>query len=205
MIIKPQSLDLPHHFNPNTKGKSLERDNKNKSPEFVKVSSTTKYYKCQGYGHLAASCPNLVKITIIDGTPTEVTESDTEEYTYHPKVVETDESSSDDVGLNCIRPTPSTHLPVVKCVLFQLARKDDWRRTATFHTFTKIGDKSCKVIVNSENCINAISSRLYENLGLEIIHIYSTCHGLTPRHLRSNNDVLFQSVLIIMKTRFGVM
>ena len=74
-------------------------------------------YKCQGYEHLAASCPSLVKITIIDGTPTKATESDSDEYTYYPDVKTDGESSSDDVGLNCIRPTLSTHLSIVKCVL----------------------------------------------------------------------------------------
>ena len=37
--------------------------------------------------------------------------------------------------------------------LYQL-KKDDWRRTATFHMFTNFGDKRCKVIVDSGNCIN---------------------------------------------------
>ena len=100
----------------------------------------------------------------------------------------------------------STHLSVAKCVPSQPAEKDDWRRTITFHMFTKIGDKSCKVIMNSESCINAISSRLCENLGLEIIPYptHLTCHGLTSRHLRLNDNVLSQSVLIIKKARFGV-
>ena len=134
-----------------------------------RVSSTTKCYKCQGYGHLAASFPSFVKITIIDGTPVEATESDFGEYTYHPDVDTDDESSSDDVGLNYIKPTPSTHLYIVKCVLSPSAERDNWRRTVTFHTFTKIRNKSCKVIVDSESCIDAISCKLYENLGLEII------------------------------------
>jgi len=150
---------------------------------------------------------SLVKITIIDRTPTEATESDSDEYIYHPDVDTDEESSSDDVGLNCIRPTPSTHLSVVKYVPSPLAEKIDWRRTATFHTFTKIGDKSCKVIVDSESCINVISSKLCENLGLEIIpHLtHSKCIGLTLQHLMSNNDVLSQSISIIIKIRFGVM
>ena len=85
-------------------------------------------------------------------------------YAYHLEGVETnDKLSSDDVGLNCIRLTMSTHLSV-KCVPSQPVEKDDLGRTATFHTFTKIGDKSCKVIVDSGSCINAISSRLCENL-----------------------------------------
>ena len=35
--------------------------------------------------------------------------------------------------------------------------------------FIKIGDKNCKVIVDSENSINAISSKLIERLGLKVV------------------------------------
>jgi len=83
---------------------------------------------------------------------------------------ETDEEpTSDDVGLNCISQTPSTYLYVVKRVSSLPAKKDDWRKSATFHTFTKIEDKSCKVIVDSENCINTISSKSLEYFGLEVV------------------------------------
>jgi len=175
-VPRPSPPSQPHRSSTQThshrddiKGKSLKRDNRNKGPNSSRVSSTTKCYKCQGYEYLAASCPSRVKITVIDGTPTEATESDSDEYTYHPDVETDDESSSDDVFLNCIRPTPSTYFAVVKCVPFPPAKKVDWRKTATFHTFTKIGDNSSKVIVDSESCNNPISSRLCENLGLEII------------------------------------
>ena len=46
--------------------------------------------------------------------------------------------------------------------------KDDWRKMI-FHTFTKIENKSCKVIVDSESCINVISSKSLENLRLEVV------------------------------------
>jgi len=82
----------------------------------------------------------------------------------------TDENpTSDDVDLNCINQTQSTHLSVVRCVPSQQAEKDDWRKSATFHTFTKIENKSCKVIVDNGRCINAISSKLCEHLGLEVV------------------------------------
>ena len=48
-------------------------------------------------------------------------------------------------------------------------QKGRLEKSATFYTFTKIGDKNCKVTVDSGSCINAISSSLCENLGLEII------------------------------------
>ena len=73
----------PHKSNTQTpsprddiKGKSFERDNRHKGPDSSRVSSTTKCYICQGYGHLAASYPNLIRITIINGTLTEATKSD---------------------------------------------------------------------------------------------------------------------------------
>jgi len=87
-------------------------------------------------------------------------------YIFKRKEEETDEEpTSNDVGLNCINQTPS-----LTCLLLDIssqpAEKDDWRKSVTFHTFTKIEDKNCVVIVDSESCINAISSRLCEHLGL---------------------------------------
>jgi len=77
------------------------RDNRDKGPEFPKVSSTTKCYKYQNYGHSTANCPSLVRITMIDGTSTEANESDSKEYIYNPGNVEIDEEpTSDDVSLN---------------------------------------------------------------------------------------------------------
>jgi len=75
--------------------------------------------------------------------------------------------TSDDVGL--INQIPSTHLSVVKCVFCALVEKDDGRKNATFHTFTKIGDKSCKVIVDNGSFVNAISFKSLEYIGLEVV------------------------------------
>ena len=117
-----------------------------------------------------ASCPNLVRITIIDGTLIEATESDFEEYIYDPGNVETDKKpTSDDIGLNCINQTTLTHWSFVRYVPSRPAEKNDRRKSAIFHTFTKIGDKNCKVVVDSESCINAISSKSLKNMGLEVV------------------------------------
>jgi len=79
-------------------------------------------------------------------------------------------------------------------------------KSVTFHTLTKIGDKRCKVIVDSECCINAISSKSLEFLGLEVEPhpTHSKCLGLTSRHLRSNNDVLSQSISISLQRQYLV-
>ena len=74
-MSRPSPPSQPHRSSTQTpshrddiKGKSLERDNRNKGLDSSTLSSTIKCYKCQGYGHLAVSCPSLVKITVIDGT-----------------------------------------------------------------------------------------------------------------------------------------
>jgi len=115
----------------------------------------------------------------------------------------------DDIGLNYINQTLSIHLSVVKSVSSPPAEKDNWRKSVTFHTFIKIRDKSCKVIVDSKSYIYAISSKWLEYLGLEVVphpHLKCLrlkCLRLTPHHLRSN--VLSKSISIITKTISGVM
>ncbi|XP_020257552.1 uncharacterized protein LOC109834065 [Asparagus officinalis] len=146
-----------------TSSGSKERDNKGKGTErnFSKISSTTKCYKCQGYGHVAANCPSPVKIAIVIREPIEELESKTDEFVYHVEEEDFDSSEEfdeNDISLSCIRSTPSSQLAVARCALSQPKDKDDWRRTNMFHTFTKIGVKSCKIIVDSGSCINAISS-----------------------------------------------
>ena len=81
-------------------------------------------------------------------------ETDLDEFTYQAKEEEENydfdvEITGDDIGLNCIRPTPSTHLSVIRCALSQSKEKSDRRRTAMLHTFTKIGGRNCKVTVDS--------------------------------------------------------
>ena len=64
-----------------------------------------------------------------------------------------------------IQLTPSNNISAVLCAFSQ--EKDDWRRSAIFHTFIKIGDKNWKVIIDSESCVNAISLKMIENIGWE--------------------------------------
>jgi len=45
----------------------------------------------------------------------------------------------------------------------------DWRRTMIFHMGIKIGNKNCKIIVDSGSCINAVSSSLISKIGLKTV------------------------------------
>ena len=98
---------------------------------------------------MAINCPTPVKIAIIDGALIAAPESESKEFTY--QVSEEvgdfdDDHEGADVVLSCIREAPSTQLSIIMCVFSQPEENDNWRRTAIFHTLTKIGDMNCKVI-----------------------------------------------------------
>ena len=53
------------------KKKSDNNKIRNTEEDFSKIRPTTKCYKYQGYGHVAANCPNPFKIAINDGVSIE--------------------------------------------------------------------------------------------------------------------------------------
>ena len=112
-------------------------------------------------------------MAIIDETPTENPEFDSEDITYQPNEEVDDDSNfdqeEDDVEFNYIRRAPSTRLYVIRCAFSQLAKENDCRRTVIFHILTKIRSKNCKVIMDSENCINAVLSKVIEKVGLKVV------------------------------------
>ncbi|GFS29072.1 multidrug resistance-associated protein 14 [Actinidia rufa] len=56
---------------------------------------------------------------------------------------------------------------VLRCALTQAKEDNDWRRNVIFYTYIKCGEKDCKVIIDSESCINAVSSSTVSRLGLK--------------------------------------
>ena len=85
-----------------------------------------------------------MKINFIKEVPTQAFESDDEVLTNHPDINEDDDSGYDQEGsdaeCNYIQLAPSNYISIVQCVFSQ--EKDNWRRTAFFHTFVKIRDKN---------------------------------------------------------------
>ena len=57
---------------------------------------------------------------------------------------------------------------VVRCALAEQKDTNDWRRSALFQTYTKCGNKTCKVIIDSESYINAMSFNVVSRLGLKL-------------------------------------
>jgi len=103
----------------NFKGKQSDDRSKLSEQILSKFSVSTKSYRCQGYGHIAANCPSEMKITFINGVPTQAPESDDEEITYHPDISEDDASDYDQEGSDAeckyIQLAPSNYISVVRC------------------------------------------------------------------------------------------
>ena len=58
---------------------------------------------------------------------------------------------------------------MVRYALAEQRDTNDWRKSAIFQTYTKCGDKICKVIIDSGSYINAVSSNVVSHLGLKLI------------------------------------
>jgi len=74
-------------------------------------------YKCQLYGDVAANCASPVKIALVNRVPELALESDSDEFIFWGEEDSDmdEETTNDDIGLNYIRPTTSTHLFIVRC------------------------------------------------------------------------------------------
>ena len=57
---------------------------------------------------------------------------------------------------------------MVRCALIEQRDTDDWQRSTIFQTYTMYGDKTCKVIIDSGSCINAVSSNVVSRLSLKL-------------------------------------
>jgi len=136
MIIEPQCLDLSHllnliglvpkpfHIGMTSRERVLNRTAKIRVPSFPKLVQQQSATHVDVYGHLAASWPSFVRITIIDGIYIEATEPDSDLYIFEGEEEETDEElTSDDVGLNCINKHQLT------CLLLDVSPQSQLKRT----------------------------------------------------------------------------
>uniref|UniRef100_A0A2N9IC59 Reverse transcriptase n=1 Tax=Fagus sylvatica TaxID=28930 RepID=A0A2N9IC59_FAGSY len=165
----PKTGPTPTPIGKDVKGKEVARD-----PS--KPNTRTQCFKCQGFGHVAAQCPNRTLFITEDEC-----EDDLEEEVYEPECLEDfDDYEGDTKCLGCIRvislhaslpedATDGPRLIVVRCALTLPKESEDWRRNNIFHTYVKCGSTNCKVIIDSGSCINAVSSSLVTRLGVKPI------------------------------------
>ncbi|KAF5463711.1 hypothetical protein F2P56_013855 [Juglans regia] len=135
-----------------------------------------KRFKCKGFGHISSNCPSR---TLVIEEHEGVVDEPLEDQVYEPKLEEFDDLGDDeDTFLGCIQTLPvdlgyvplapdTPRLSIVRCTLTQPKGANDWRRHAIFHTYIKINDKGCKIIVDSRSCINAVYVATVSHLGLQ--------------------------------------
>ena len=133
---------------------------KGKSIEAPKKFDT--YFKCHLLGHYASDCPTR-SLHLGDleeeGNPEDALEQ--EEKVYGEGLNLAEEYEGDEESCD-----PTDLLGVVRCILTQSKEQEDWRRTNILHTFIKIGEKVCKIIIDSGTCVNAIFASSIKTLGL---------------------------------------
>ncbi|CAI9757986.1 unnamed protein product [Fraxinus pennsylvanica] len=152
--------------------------NKGRGPEIQRTSFRLQCFNCKGFDHISSNC--LSRALVLEEHESRE-DGVLEDQVYKPKFEEFEDlDDNEDTFLGCIRTLPvelesrllilnTSRLGVVRCILTQPKNADDWRRYAIFHTYSKINNKGCKVIVDSGSCINAVSMTTVAGLGLQFV------------------------------------
>ena len=174
------NLDLPYPLRSTPIASQYKKRTREKGVinERSRLGSRLQCFKCNGIGHIAARCPSRTLFIQADDEKVK----DVEEPVYDPNVEKTQdvkaEWEDDPSYLTCnkaISPQVDDFkdfgVPRVNVVRFALAKQrdtDDWRRSVIFQTYTKCGDKTCKVIIDSGSCINEVTFNVVSRLGLKL-------------------------------------
>lgn len=126
-------------------------------------------FKCQGHGHIAKQCPNLMIVS----------------YEEHVSLLTQDQeslptsSTSDDVTLedslfhsNLVPPVEEDevrHVGILRKILHVEASPmvDLEQRENLFHTRCLVGSKVCSLIVDGGSCTNVVDSKVVDDLKLQ--------------------------------------
>ncbi|XP_042016278.1 uncharacterized protein LOC121764299 [Salvia splendens] len=114
-------------------------------------------FKCQGFGHIQADCPNRQMITLVgdEGIPTY-------DKTY-------DESELSDGSAELVYADQGAALVVRRVLNVKAAEDELWLRHNVFQTKCTTKGKVCHVIIDGGSCENVVSSIMVEKLGLKTV------------------------------------
>ncbi|GLU23899.1 hypothetical protein SLE2022_398740 [Rubroshorea leprosula] len=142
-------------------------------------SNTRKCFKCQGFGHIAANCPNRRVVTIIGGEIHEASEDEAEKE-------QNDETESPQLEEELIPADHGESLVVRRSLHATITKDEDWLRHNIFHTRCTSRGKVCNVIIDSGSCENVVSNYMVEKLGLPV---KDHPHPYKLQWLRKGNEV----------------
>ncbi|GAV73772.1 Asp_protease_2 domain-containing protein, partial [Cephalotus follicularis] len=114
-----------------------------------------KCFKCHGYGHFQAECPNRRVMTI----------KEMEEIESALKEEQNEEEESDDDEVLIAEPMNRELLVIHRSLHTKMERMDDQRENI-FQSRCSIGSKICSMIIDSGSCANVASTTLVTKLGL---------------------------------------
>ena len=118
-------------------------------------SSGRKCFKCQGFGHIAADCPNRRVITLVE-----------EEVNEEP-IQEQEEEGEIDYAIEEVPPDCGEVLVVCRNLnIARVIEDESWQRHNIFHTRCTIEEEICKVIIDNGSCENVISNYMVDKLKL---------------------------------------
>ena len=179
-ISKDKVIETPKEKSTSVKNDAPRTDLRNK-----------KCFKCQGYGHFQANCPNRRILTLkeIEAIEEAFQEESNEEES------EDEEESEKEV----IEEADDGELLVLKRVLHAQVNSQDEQRENLFHTRCTVKGKVCSVIVDSGSCTNVASTTLVEKLGL------STLNHAHPYKLQwlSNGDTVQVTKQVVIPFSIG--
>ncbi|XP_031263538.1 uncharacterized protein LOC116121740 [Pistacia vera] len=159
----------PSYTKPYMAPTAYDRNKANEAPKekigFVKNDAlrpnlrNKKCFKCQGYGHFQASCPNQTVMTL-----REINEIDDACQKDSSEEEEVDESDNE-----VIKEVYNGEMLMLKRLLHTQVNPQENQRENLFHTRCTIKGKVCSMIIDSGSCTNVASTTLVEKLGLPIL------------------------------------
>lgn len=131
-------------FKPNPKKETAARSSNPRSYN----PSSRRCYKCQGFGHIAADCPNRKMVSLVEEEMEEEKET-----TVFSELEDDDEITYADHGESLViqRSLNAAHV-----------EEDSWLRNNIFHTKCTAHDKVCNVIIDGGSCENVVATEMVQ-------------------------------------------